>query len=191
MNDSIGKMIKNLRNGKGYTLKDMSEKTGLSTGFLSQLERGITSVAIDSLEKIAEVLEVNLLYFFKAQNNSKLKKDNIVRKHQRVFIPVTDIIFQSTLSNHPNEFNIFPRIFELLPNYKEKEQEIALYSHEGEEFIYVLEGVLTLNIDNEEQVLYPGDSIQIKSNIPHNWKNETNKITKILCINSPNPFKVQ
>jgi transcriptional regulator with XRE-family HTH domain len=189
MNDSIGKMIKDLRTDKNFTLKDMSEKTGLSTGFLSQLERGITSVAIDSLEKIASILEVDLLYFFQAQKTVETKKNNIVRKHQRIFIPVTDTIYQTTLSNHPNEFEIFPRIFELLPTHNELEQELALYTHKGEEFVYVLEGILTIILDNQEHILYPGDSIQIKSDVPHNWKNETNKITKILCINSPNPFK--
>ena len=70
------------------------------------------------------------------------------------------------------------------------QENIELYSHEGEEFIYVLEGILTLNVDNTQTDLYPGDSAHIKSISPHNWRNNTSKIVKILTVNSPNPFKV-
>ena len=59
-NTIIGLRIKALRTEKKYTLKYLSEQTGLSIGFLSQFERGLTSIAIDSLEKIAQVLEVEL-----------------------------------------------------------------------------------------------------------------------------------
>lgn len=62
-NTSIGLKIKELRNAKKFTLKYLSEETNLSIGFLSQLERGMTSVAVDSLAKIARVLEVNVLDF--------------------------------------------------------------------------------------------------------------------------------
>ena len=59
-NAIIGLRIKSLRNEKKYTLKYVSENTGLSIGFLSQLERGMTSIAIDSLDKIATLLGVEL-----------------------------------------------------------------------------------------------------------------------------------
>ncbi len=64
MIDDIGKKIKKLRTNKKLTLKELSERTNLSIGFLSQLERGLTTVAIDSLTKIAKELDVNLTYFF-------------------------------------------------------------------------------------------------------------------------------
>lgn len=48
----VGKKIKELRTNKNLTLKDLSAKTNLSIGFLSQLERGLTTIAIDSLETI-------------------------------------------------------------------------------------------------------------------------------------------
>ena len=53
-NTTIGLKIKELRNSKKFTLKYLSEETNLSIGFLSQLERGMTSVAIDTLAKIAK-----------------------------------------------------------------------------------------------------------------------------------------
>ena len=63
-NITIGSKIKTLRIRKKYTLKQLSAESGLSTGFLSQLERGVSSIAIDSLAKIAEILGVSLSSFF-------------------------------------------------------------------------------------------------------------------------------
>lgn len=64
INDSIGIKLKQIRTDKHMTLKELSELTGLSIGFLSQIENGKASVAIDTLSKIAEFLEVTLPYFF-------------------------------------------------------------------------------------------------------------------------------
>ena len=62
------------------------------------------------------------------------------------------------------------------------------YVHEGVEFIYVLEGVLTIHIKNRTYEMYPEDSIYLDSHTPHNWENNTNKVVRILTVNSPNPY---
>ena len=56
-NQTIGAKIKTLRTDKHYTLKTLSDKTGLSVGFLSQAERGLSSIAVDSLAKVAACLD--------------------------------------------------------------------------------------------------------------------------------------
>ncbi|MEG0894085.1 MAG: cupin domain-containing protein, partial [Oscillospiraceae bacterium] len=102
---------------------------------------------------------------------------------------VSSQVIQFILSNDVDNFDILPRVFQLMPLANAEDDSLEMYCHSGEEFIYVLEGVITVAVADEEYVLYPGDSIQIKSNDPHNWINRTNKIVKILSINSPNPFK--
>ncbi|MGO1712760.1 MAG: helix-turn-helix domain-containing protein, partial [Senegalia sp. (in: firmicutes)] len=64
----IGSEIKELRKQNNMTLKDLSEKTGLSIGFLSQFERGLSTIAIDSLELIARSLDVGLSHFLLKPN---------------------------------------------------------------------------------------------------------------------------
>jgi quercetin dioxygenase-like cupin family protein len=64
-----------------------------------------------------------------------------------------------------------------------------MYTHSGEEYVYVLSGVITVWLDGRSYTLYPGDSMQIISTLPHNWVNNTNKIAELLSINYPNPFK--
>jgi len=78
-----------------------------------------------------------------------------------------------------------PRLIEILPT--NTEENLNTYQHEGEEFIYVLEGIITLFINDEKQYLYPGDSAHFKSSINHNYANYTNKICKILVASVPNP----
>jgi quercetin dioxygenase-like cupin family protein len=76
-----------------------------------------------------------------------------------------------------------------MPQEEMEEEQIEMYAHEGEEFSYVLEGIITVYLDGARHTLYPGDSIQIRSNLPHNWVNLTNKTAKLLSVNIPNPLR--
>ena len=60
--------------------------------------------------------------------------------------------------------------------------------HNGEEFIYVLEGVVSFFLDGTEYTLYPGDSIHIEAKQEHNWMNRTARIAKLLAVTVPNPL---
>ncbi|MBU3145073.1 helix-turn-helix domain-containing protein [Clostridium sp. CF012] len=185
MNLDVGKKIKELRTKNQLTLKDLSAKTSLSIGYLSQLERGLTTVAIDSLMNIAKALEVTLSYFVA---EPKHKKDFIIRSYEReVFQVENNQIIQIQLTNDIENKDLLPRIFEILPT--NSTEEVTLYPHIGEEFVYVLEGILTLLINNERHELFPGDSAHYNSNVQHNWANNTNRTVKILTVHTPNLFK--
>ncbi len=186
--NNIGSLIKELRKKREMTLKDLSSSCNLSVGFLSQLERGMTSIAIDSLEIIAHSLDVELEFFFDF-HKKRVEGNQIVRSYNSDAIAITDKIIQHNLSSDTKSYNLYPRLIDIMPFTDNGSHNLQLYSHEGEEFIFVLEGVLTLNIEDEEFILYPGDSTTFNSTKPHNWKNETNCITKIICVHNPNPFK--
>jgi transcriptional regulator with XRE-family HTH domain len=181
----IGIKIKNLRNDRGMTLKELSEKSELSIGFLSQLERGLTTIAVDSLERISEIFKVPLAYFF---DMPQKKDDKVLRSYE---LDIFDIekggFINYCLSANPEDKTFLPRLVELLP--QNEDEKVASYRHNGEEFMYVLEGILTVYIDNERYDLYPGDSVHINSEVAHNWANYTNKKVKVLIVNSPNNFR--
>ena len=186
-NITIGAKVKALRTSKNYTLKQLSEETGLSIGFLSQLERDISSIAIDSLAKIAEALECPLSNFF--DSSHPITQDPVLHSFNLQCTKATTEIVQYILSNNREEYDILPRLFHLMPQMDEEKDEVVMLTHIGEEFIYILEGIVTVYLEEREYTLYPGDSIQIHSNQRHNWINRTNKIAKLLSINTPNPFK--
>ncbi|GAA0123152.1 MAG: cupin domain-containing protein [Clostridium argentinense] len=185
MKKNIGNKIKELRSNKKMTLRELSEGTGLSIGFLSQLERGLTSIATDSLMKIAEVLNVDLNYFF---SNPKRKTKIILRNYEKEVFRIDNGMFINyNLSTDCHDKELLPRLIEVLPN--NTEEDLTQYMHEGEEFIYVLEGTLTLFINSEQYDLYPGDSAHYHSSVMHTYANYTNKIVRILEVSLPNNFK--
>jgi transcriptional regulator with XRE-family HTH domain len=185
MNNDIGKKVKALRTHKKLTLKELSDLTTLSTGFLSQLERGLTNIATDSLQKIAQAFDVESSYFFSSPHKTR---NCVLRSYEKeVFQVINSRFIHYHLTNDFPERTLLPRLIELLPI--NSEEDLSQYAHEGEEFIYVLEGTLTLFINNEQTELFPGDSAHYSSAIIHNWANYTSKMVKILVVSSPDPFK--
>ena len=183
-NQTIGAKIKTLRTDKHYTLKTLSDKTGLSVGFLSQAERGLSSIAVDSLAKVAACLDVPLATFFSDQAEDL--SDPVVHGFSAHRTVVGPQIIESVLSSQIGAFNFLPKHVLLLPCTDLQRPEMCV--HSGEEFVYVLTGVVTLWLEDRQYALYPGDSIQIHSNQPHNWANHTNKTAELLSINYPNPL---
>lgn len=185
--NDIGQKVKDLRTQKNLTLKEVSEATGISIGFLSQFERGMSTIAIDSLSKIAKTLEVDLGTFFTIKKGTHHSFD-LIRGYEREVANVSEKFIQYNLVEDVTDTALLPRVFQVLP-ILDGEKEMPMYSHEGNEFIYVLEGILTLQIEEKVMQLYPEDSVYIDSKYLHNWKNETSKMVKILTVNTPNPYR--
>ena len=181
MNQSIGQQIKELRLQNNLTLKDVSQTTHLSIGFLSQLERGLTDVATDSLSAIARSLGVEVSYFFTA---TRPQHPHILRSYEKEVYQVDPGRFiHYHLTPRTANLALLPRLIEILP--LDSEEPIAPYPHAGEEFVHVLEGTLTLFLDDERQELFPGDSAHYPSTIPHNWANYTSKMVRLLVVSQP------
>ncbi len=188
-NATMGARIKALRKEKKYTLKQLAEESGLSIGFLSQLERGMSSIAVDSLARIASILGVSLSTFF--ADTQVVSQDPVYHSIERRWNSVGPEIAQAILSKDIYGFDILPRIFQLMPSASDAEPQGAVHRHAGEEFLYVLEGVVTVYHNDREYTLYPGDSMQIHSNTPHNWENRTNQVARLLSVSYPNPFRTE
>ncbi|GAA2898908.1 helix-turn-helix domain-containing protein [Enterococcus pseudoavium] len=179
---NIGEKVKNLRNERNMTLKQLSEATGLSTGFLSQFERGITTIAVEHLANIAELFNVKINYFFTDDTESK----PIIRGYAQPVTHKLNDMISKQLSHHPHDKKMAPKMIELMPH--QKRELPTTYPHQGEEFIYVLEGILTLVIEEKVYQLYPGDSAHYFSTINHNWDNLTNNIVKFIVVHYPNDY---
>jgi len=187
MADRTGVLIKDLRKKRGKTLEQLKEATGLSIGFLSQLERGLSSIAVTSLEKIAGALDVDISYFLRPPAR---QPKTIVRSYERELLQVDNLswITSYLLNSDLRGKSIFPRIVELLPDGRGPEK-LSRYSHEGEEFIHVLEGVLTLSLEEGDFRLYPEDSAHFLSSEPHSVANFSPRRVVYLSMQIPNPFR--
>ncbi len=178
MINEIAQKIRDLRKEKNLTLKDLSSKTGLSVSFLSQVENGSSSLAITSLKKIAEALEININYFFEVPeiNNFLVKAED-----EKIFkMEGSDSEFIRLSGNFPNR-KLEAMITIIPPEHKHGSN----FNHPGEEFIYVMEGALIVVLDGKEYLVKMGDSIHFPSTIDHIWINPLKQETKILSVLTP------
>ena len=191
MKDSkyIGISVNKLRKNAGMTLKELSEKTGLSQGFLSKFERGQTTIAVDSLLQIAAALgtSIDQLLAQKGTDEPPNAAHIIHRSYENSVLYMENSFINYQITNGFLGMDVFPKLTVLLPTPTANQN--PLFSHTGQEFVFVLEGVLTLQIESHTYELYPGDTAHFKSNIKHNWWNNTNRNTTILTIHTPNVFE--
>jgi len=177
-NEQIGAKMKACRQEKGLTLKQLSDMVDLSVGFLSQAERGLATISLNSLYRLATALEVDVSFFFNAPSNAE-KDQFVVRGYERNCLRVTPDFVYYALCPDPKHSEIFPEIYELLPGLG---AEGETYQNQQEEYLYVIEGVLTAWLDDCEYQLYPGDTMWIPSNHKHKWQNNTPHIVKLLSV---------
>lgn len=185
MHKEIGEKINTLRTVRGMTLKELGDKANLSVSFLSQAERGLTSITINTLKKIAQAFEVELNYFFTPPPSHR---PMIMRSYEQEVIRIDESKFiYHNLGSDLVDRQLDPVIVTILPT--RDAEEVLPYEHQGEEFVYVLEGIFTIFLEDSKYELYPGDSIHLSSTTPHNWANFTNKLVKIIAVSTPSVLK--
>lgn len=173
--EAMNKKIRKIRKIKGITLKELSEKTNLSTSFISQIERGISDMTITSLKKIADALEVSMREFFEEEVDTSFTKKKEKQK---------SIQIQQSNTKHINLSGIFQgrKLEAILSTYQPYHSATEEISHEGEEFYYVLEGSGIFIIDGKEYILNSGESIHFPSTLPHSIVNDTDKELKTISV---------
>lgn len=178
----IGREIRELRKARGATIAEMSEATGLSPGYLSQMERGLSRPSIKALHSISRALGVTISWFFMAGDDSEGDlRDTVVRADHRRRLSFSSGITDELLS--PN----LSRQIELLrctfaPG---SESGAEPYTHRGEEAGTVISGELHLWLNGQHIVLAEGDSFAFSSDTPHRYANPTDQDTVVIWAISP------
>lgn len=177
-NEQIGTKIKYYRVQQQLTLKQVADRVDLSVGFLSQVERGLTALSLNTLSKLADAYGINITAFF-SHDTSGENDSFVVRSYERNCLRTTPDFIHYSMSRELNYSSFFPEIFELFPGSGRIGE---AFQHKQEEYIYVLEGVLTVQLEEEEYTLYPGDGMQIPSNYKHIWQNNTPHMVKVFSV---------
>ncbi|MCL6633139.1 MAG: cupin domain-containing protein [Alicyclobacillus herbarius] len=180
--EELFKKIRQLRQENNMTLQDLSERSGLSISFLSQVERGNSSLTITSLQRIAEAFGIPITSFFETTQN----RNFVVRaEDQQPFKIEGSSTTYIRLAGNFIGRNLEPMIVELLPNQSLQQK----YGHPGEEFYYVLEGKVLFQVEDHDYVLKEGDAIHFPSSIQHSWENLLERPARILCVLQPAIFQ--
>ena len=176
----LGARIKALRMKKGLTLEELGSRTELTKGFLSQLERNLTSPSLATLEDIVEVLGVTMSGFFADD------EEQIVFTKEDAFIDERDDRTLHWIIPNAQKNRMEPLIVELEPGQYSQEIE----PHEGEEFGYVLAGKVQLirSSDSRKVVLKKGECFYFKGNYTHSLFNNGQSTARVLWISTPPIF---
>ena len=178
----VGERIKKLRELKKLSLGDVAQRSGISEQILESIEADATAPPLGTLTKLARALEMKMGYLLTA---GEPKPFVITRKDERKPVSRHAAEQQSkygysylSLSPGMRDRNMEPFLVTLSPT----SEEVPGSVHEGEEFIYVLEGEMEVVIGEHREVLSPGDTIYYHSSIPHVVKCHQGKPSKILAV---------
>jgi transcriptional regulator with XRE-family HTH domain len=178
----VGEGVKAIRKKKGLSLKDLSQRTGVDAGLLTEIEKGEVSPPLGTIIKVAKALDTKMGYFISGGEDFPY---TIVRKDDRKLVSRFDTgktdrygYEFSSLAPYKKNRHMEPFIVKLEPSDIDEERS----SHDGQEFIYVLEGTMEVRLEGEVHLLEPGDAIYYDSTVPHLVKCHGKDTTKILAV---------
>jgi transcriptional regulator with XRE-family HTH domain len=176
----IGKNIKDLRFKNGLTQEELADRCELTKGYISQIERNLTSPSISTLIDILDCLGTDLNNFFSGEEEDKIvyRQEDYFQKNFEEGYKINWLISNS------QKYSMEPIIIELSPGNKTKIDS----PHNGEEFGYVLKGIVTLNYDGKKYKLKKGQSFYYPCNKDHYIENNGKKEAHLLWISSPPYF---
>ncbi len=181
IDQQIGEKIKALRLENGLTQEELANRCELTKGFISQIERQLTSPSISTLTDILEVLGTTLGAFF-----SETVEDVFVFT-PKDFYEKTDEHLKHTIRwivPNAQKYEMEPIIIEIEPGGKSFEDA----PHNGEEFGYVLAGEIVLHVGKRKYHVNAGETFYYRTNKTHVIENKGDCTTKILWVSTPPMF---
>lgn len=175
---TMGLHIRDLRKANGLSMAQVADAVGVSTSYISQVERGLVNPSIKTIEKIAGYLGVSLGELFMddradktpaaAPTTRKIRQLNIIKAEKRPHIMLEGLSVESLIPVPSVGLPFFAYITgsNTADNSEYVHTDIQ-YSHEGYEFVYVLQGSLEWHVGDESCVLCEGDSVYYDATNEH------------------------
>src|SRR6185295_11207233 len=154
---AIGTRLRQLRSRRGLSLAQVAKAVGISVGFLSSLERSHMSASVGTLRKLARFYKTNILDFFDPEES----KSPLVSPQNRKVLEAGPGVRMELLAWGNTVME--PHLFRIAPRAGSGES----YSHDGEEFLFVLQGELVISVEDDEYRLKAGDSFYFDSTTRH------------------------
>jgi transcriptional regulator with XRE-family HTH domain len=174
----FGARLRELRLQQGLTLQEVAERSGFSKAFLSRLESGGRQASISAALTLCRIFRVSLSSLFeKAVEDSPC---TIIRAAEAVEKSAKGLKY-APLSDAARMFNVQPMRVKVSPQRRGDEH----YHHEGEEWIYVLRGRLTLSIAGSTYDLEEGDAAHFESRLPHRLIARSGREAEVLVVAAP------
>lgn len=178
-NIEVGRRLREVRMGKGHSIRSLAEQSKLNVNTLSLIENGHTSPSVSTLQVIAQTLQVPITSFFETpeENRKVIHQRDGQRPHARFTHGKME-----DLGAGMSRLGAEPLIITLNPKADSGKTPIV---HTGSEFVYCLEGHITYKVDGQYYTLEKGDSLMFEAHLPHCWRNEDTTSSRMLLVLCP------
>lgn len=185
-NKVIGAKIKSIRESKQLSLDEVAKRSGLGIDQIERIEDNVDFPSLAPLIKIARVLGVRLGTFLDDQSElgpvicrkKDSSEENSISFSNNATVSHKHMEYHS-LSQDKSGRHMEPFLIDIAPS---KNADFILSTHEGEEFIYVLEGIVEINYGKNTYILEEGDSIYYDSIVAHHVHAADGSTAKILGV---------
>lgn len=173
---NIGMSLRQMREEKGFSIRNLATLSGLSANAISMIERNKTSPSVSTLYKLSDALGVPVTKFF---DPSSIRSSIVFRKaNERTRIPLTRGLWEG-LGGEEFEGRIEPFLLTLENGAGSGTHTMT---HTGHEFVFCLRGQLEYQVELEIFLLEPGDSLLFAAHLKHRWHNNGSTVTNALII---------
>jgi transcriptional regulator with XRE-family HTH domain len=178
--------IKRIRQNQKMSLERLAKIAGLTKGYISKIEHSQKAPPVSTLAKIAKALDTEVSFLIAERSSEAPENINIciVRRNER-----KEVVSRGTFYGYHYESLAYKKIGKSMEPYilEPAFDERAIFSHDGEEFMYILEGTNEFVYDNKRYILKKGDSVYYDSKIPHSGRSIGREKAKILIVGMPYP----
>jgi transcriptional regulator with XRE-family HTH domain len=169
----IGKKLLKMRREKKLTLKNLANETGMTTAYLSQVEKGEVTPPVSVLLQLSRALEIDSSILLKEEKKraGKKTKDDYQKR--------TEDYTYETLTPEARHKHL--KAFKISIDPKSAHKGVS-YQHLGEEFQYVLKGKVEVMVGENKNILGPGDSLHFNSSLAHKLRNISKEKAELLVV---------
>ena len=175
----LGPRLRRMRERHGMGVVEAARRAGISAGFLSSIERALANASVATVQRLATAYGTTVMDLFQAPK----KRERLVRPADRRVLEMQSGVRMELLSTGATMLQSM--LFRVAPLAGSD----GAYSHQGEEFIYMIAGTLEVWLDELECfVLHEGDSFWFESTLGHRWFNPSDTEAVLVWINTPPTF---
>ncbi len=172
----VGKRLRELREERRISLRELGRISGISVNALSLIERGMTSPSVSTLYRLVDALGVPITAIFRAEP----------QQEEIVFTPVAErnkVPFPSGLWEGLGGESFIGRMQPFMLTLEvgaDSGKQVIL--HTGHEFVMCLQGLLEYTVEERKYILGEGDSLLFAARLRHNWRNPSNSVTQAMIV---------
>ena len=178
----VGEKIRAVRERKGYTLRMVARRAGVSESLVSQIERNKVSPAIDTLLSIADALELDLEYLFSGYRQQRPVK--LITAEERARVEESGVIYEEVVrANEGDGAHAMEAYYVTMPPSTQTQR--GSYGHTGREFGVIVQGTAELQYGSFVYTLKEGDSVSFSSDAPHTLANRSEETLRAFWVVTP------